>query len=65
MRHIINKKKNFNQIKNIDETPLALSSPTNRTVNETSAKTVSMLIIGYEKASFIYVSVCAAKSDHF
>ncbi|KFM65154.1 Pogo transposable element with KRAB, partial [Stegodyphus mimosarum] len=59
---IIDKKKKLlrPQIINIDETPLAFDSPTNRTVDETGAKTASVLTTGHERTSFTCVLACAA-----
>ncbi|KFM63799.1 Pogo transposable element with KRAB, partial [Stegodyphus mimosarum] len=58
---IIDKKKLLrSQIINMDETPLAFDSPANRTVDETGAKTVSVLTTGHERTSFTCVLACAA-----
>lgn len=61
-KDIVNEKKILPQI-NMDKTPLAFDFSTNRTVDEISAKTTSIFMMGYGRTSFTYVLICAANCD--
>ncbi|KFM71972.1 Pogo transposable element with KRAB, partial [Stegodyphus mimosarum] len=56
-------KKTFSVTDNMDETLLAFDCPPNRTVDETGAKTASVLTTGHERTSFTCVLACAANGD--
>lgn len=62
--YVINLRKTTNfelgQIANMDEVPLTFDVPSNRTVNEKGAKTVSIKTSGHEKTHYTVVLACCA-----
>ena len=45
---------------NIDETPMTFDLPSNTTIDEVEARTVSIRITGHEKTKFTVVLICMA-----